>query len=53
MPRFHTAIATVMPLSLNPFPHSDSNSLLNYVGIAIAKKWVLYPIISDVAIAIA
>ena len=51
MTRFHTAIA--MPLSLNPFPISVSVSLLNYIGIAIAKKWVQYPFVSDVAIGIA
>ena len=43
-----------MPLSLDLFPHSDSDSdgLLKYIGIAIAKKSVLYPIVTDVAIAI-
>ena len=59
MPCFHTAIAIAiaaplsLSLTLNPFPLSDS--LLNYIGIAItiAKKWVQYPIVSDVAIAIA
>ena len=38
-------------LALNLFPHSDSDSdsLLNYIGIA--NKWVQYPLVSDVAIA--
>ena len=38
-------------LSLSSFPYSDS--LLNYIGIAIAitKKWVQNPLVSDIAIA--
>ena len=37
------------------FPHSNSDGLLKYIGItiAIAKKWVPYPIVSDVTITIA
>ena len=58
---FHTAIAMaiLLSISLNPFPHSDSDSdsLLDYIGIAItiaiANKWVEYPLVNDVAIAIA
>ena len=40
MARFHTAIviALAMSLLLNVFPYGDS--LLNYTGIAITKKWV-------------
>ena len=49
MARFHTA--TAMPLSPDLFPHSNSDGLLKYIGIAIAKKWVLYPTVSDIAIA--
>ena len=55
MARFHIAIAALLSLSSFPYSNSDRDSLLKHIGIAIAiaKKWVQYPIVSDVAIAIA
>ena len=57
MSRLHIAIAAPLSrlLSLSSFPYSDSNSnsLLKHIGIAIAiaKKWVQNPLVSDVTIA--
>ena len=54
---FHTAIVITASLSLDLFPLSDSDSDVPFTTIGpsllLSLKWVLYPIVSDVAIAIA
>ena len=55
MPRFHTAIAIVALLLLFLFPlsGSDSSASLPTIEPSLLPKWVLYPIVSDIAIGIA
>ena len=53
MLRFLTAIAIMASLSLDLFPLSDSNSDAPFTTIeaSLLLKWVLYPIVSNIAIA--